>query len=62
MRTITCKECGYAIGEDDFSLMQCPVCDSFMELNRLQKRIEPDLEKVIRIDATKRLPERQTNG
>lgn len=58
MRVIVCKECGHAVGEDDFSLMCCPVCDSFMELDRLQKKLEPDLVKIIRIDETVRLKEK----
>lgn len=49
MRTIDCRECGCSIGEDDFALMLCPVCDSFMELNRLDLKTRPDWCKVIRV-------------
>lgn len=58
MRTIDCKDCGYSIGEDDFTMMLCPICDSFMELNRLDAKTRPEWSKVIRVDGTKKLSDR----
>lgn len=58
VRTITCNECGYAIGEDDFILCECPACDSFMDLNRLNKKVNPEFETIIRVDMTQRLKEK----
>jgi len=55
MRTIDCKDCGYSIGEDDFAMMLCPICDSYMELNRLDSKAKPELCKIIRVDGTKKL-------
>lgn len=49
MRTITCNECGMSVAEDDFILRQCPVCDGFLEVNRLNTRVDSTLLQFIRI-------------
>lgn len=50
MRTITCNSCGHEIAVDDFIIQQCPICDSFMEVNRLNLKVEPELGNIIRIN------------
>ena len=50
MRTICCNNCGHEIAEDDFIVQQCPVCDSYMELNRLNLKVEPELGNIIRVN------------
>lgn len=50
MRTITCNECGHEIAEDDFMLQHCPVCDSYMAVNRLNIKVDEDLDHILRID------------
>lgn len=50
MQNITCNQCGHSIAEDDFVLQQCPICDSYMSLNRLNKKADSSLSKIVRID------------
>jgi hypothetical protein len=54
MRTIACNECGYEVGEDDFALQLCPVCDGFMIPTRLDVKADPNVLKIIRIPATEK--------
>lgn len=49
MDIVTCKSCGHGVGMDDFIVAQCPVCDSFMDLDRLQLKVNPNLNKIIRV-------------
>lgn len=50
MRTITCNHCGYEIAEDDFIIQQCPICDSYMEVNRLNLKVDSELGTIIRVN------------
>lgn len=50
MRQITCHNCGHVVAEDDFILQQCPVCDSYMPVSRLDKKVDADLGSIIRIN------------
>lgn len=49
MKTVDCNECGHSICIDDFIVQCCPICDSYMELNRLNVKVEPSLLNIIRI-------------
>lgn len=49
MRTITCNQCGIAVAIDDFIVAECPNCDSYMDPNRLDLKVEPGLSTIIRV-------------
>lgn len=49
MQTISCPECGHEIGEDDYSLSCCPICDGFMYQNRLAIKARPEVGKIIQV-------------
>lgn len=48
MRTISCPDCGHEIAEDDFIVQQCPVCDGYMTMNRLSKRVNKEFNSLPR--------------
>lgn len=50
MRTIACNECGHEIAVDDFIMECCPICDSFMVPNRLNKKVDSSIEKIIQVE------------
>ena len=50
MRTIQCPNCHYEIAEDDFIVQQCPICDSYMEVNRLNLKVDSELGTIIRVN------------
>lgn len=48
MRTISCPDCGHEIAEDDFMARQCPVCDGFMVMSKLSRKVSPDFKAMPR--------------
>ncbi|QHJ79822.1 MAG: hypothetical protein [Caudoviricetes sp.] len=50
MRTVACNDCGHEIAVDDFIMECCPVCDSRMVPNRLNKKLDGELAKIIRVE------------
>lgn len=50
MRTVDCNDCGHSIAVDDFVMGCCPICDSYMVLNRLNIKVEPALGKIIKAE------------
>ena len=56
MRTIQCPNCHYEIAEDDFITQQCPICDSYMPLNRLYLKADSGLGSIIRINPVQTKP------
>ena len=53
MNIITCNDCGLSVGEDDFVLQCCPNCDGYMVPNRLDIKVNPNITKIVRINANK---------
>lgn len=51
MQIVVCNDCGSAVGIDDFINRECPVCDSSMEINRLNNKVDEDLKSVVRVKA-----------
>jgi len=56
MNVITCNDCGYVVGEDDFMMGCCPICDSSMQLNEINIQARPELEEVVRCDVAEEWP------
>jgi len=51
METVICNNCGFAVGEDDFIMGQCPVCDASLVSEEL------DPEDSVRIEDLPRFGE-----
>ena len=49
MRTIKCHECGSEVAEDDFIMQHCPVCDGFMQVSRLDEKVDAEISAIIRV-------------
>lgn len=49
MRTIKCHECGSEVAEDDFIMQHCPVCDGFMQVSRLDRKVDAEISAIIRV-------------
>ena len=50
MRTVSCNDCGHEIAVDDYIVSCCPICDSFMNPNRLNKKVDVEIESIIKAD------------